>query len=63
MRPCHGRVAYLTRGTAKCSLWGWEIYHCTRMNSSCKLCRMTPVEEWRPLGDSNPCYRRERAVS
>ena len=20
-------------------------------------------EKWRPLGDSNPCYRRERAVS
>ncbi len=20
-------------------------------------------EAWRPLGDSNPCYRRERAVS
>ena len=20
-------------------------------------------ETWRPLGDSNPCYRRERAVS
>ena len=20
-------------------------------------------ESWRPLGDSNPCYRRERAVS
>ena len=20
-------------------------------------------ERWRPLGDSNPCYRRERAVS
>ncbi|CAE6919601.1 conserved protein of unknown function [Ectopseudomonas oleovorans] len=19
--------------------------------------------KWRPLGDSNPCYRRERAVS
>ena len=23
----------------------------------------TFVPEWRPLGDSNPCYRRERAVS
>src|SRR5579883_2361917 len=21
------------------------------------------LENWRPLGDSNPCYRRERAVS
>ena len=21
------------------------------------------VPKWRPLGDSNPCYRRERAVS
>jgi hypothetical protein len=21
------------------------------------------VREWRPVGDSNPCYRRERAVS
>ena len=21
------------------------------------------LSKWRPLGDSNPCYRRERAVS
>jgi site-specific DNA recombinase len=21
------------------------------------------VRQWRPVGDSNPCYRRERAVS
>ena len=23
----------------------------------------TGKKKWRPLGDSNPCYRRERAVS
>jgi hypothetical protein len=22
----------------------------------------TSVQDWRPLGDSNPCYRRERAI-
>ena len=25
--------------------------------------KSTPKRRWRPLGDSNPCYRRERAVS
>ena len=24
---------------------------------------LTPWDSWRPLGDSNPCYRRERAMS
>jgi hypothetical protein len=24
---------------------------------------VTPEFDWRPQGDSNPCYRRERAVS
>ena len=24
---------------------------------------ITFVREWRPVGDSNPCYRRERAAS
>ena len=24
---------------------------------------LSPWEHWRPLGDSNPCYRRERAMS
>ncbi len=23
----------------------------------------TPIYQWRPVGESNPCYRRERAVS
>ena len=25
--------------------------------------RLTMKAKWRPVGDSNPCYRRERAVS
>ena len=28
----------------------------------CKL-EFYETDGWRPLGDSNPCYRRERAVS
>ncbi|CAI8931792.1 hypothetical protein EMIT0P176_50115 [Pseudomonas sp. IT-P176] len=27
------------------------------------LYQLSYSRKWRPLGDSNPCYRRERAVS
>jgi hypothetical protein len=31
--------------------------------ASMRFYALQAIDRWRPLGDSNPCYRRERAVS
>ena len=45
----------------------YDLYICDLQkitDTPIRVCReKTLTEKWRPLGDSNPCCRRERAVS
>src|SRR6187551_1019457 len=38
----------------------WEIW-CENLGA--EICKCRQVNTWRSLGDSNPCFRRERATS